>query len=1041
MKAFIFIFIVLAYTLAFSQDEEQNHPELDWLSFTTEHFVVHFHQGTYRTASLVGEIAEDIYLPVTNLYHYRPDGKIHFIIKDTDDFSNGGAFFFDNKIEIWAENMDYVFRGTCNWLWDVVTHEFTHIVSIQKSIKFSRTIPFGFFQYFNYEPERRKDVVRGFPNVLVSIPFSSIDIPIWFAEGVAQYQAPGAKYDYRDAHREMILRDRVIHHALLSYEDMGVFGKTSLGNESAYNLGFSFVQYLCTRFGDSLLAKITAASSQIKSLSFNQALYQATGFPADSLYRQWNTYLCAKYNRDLSVIRNHQVKGRVIESEGYANLFPVWSPAGDKIAYTSNKGNDYLSQNKLIVYDCISGKKEILTSRINSSLSWSANGRYLAFSRAGREPWSMAGSTYNDLWLYDLQRRREIQITRRMRGRNPDWNQDGSKLVFVTENNGLNQLNVLELGNNLDSLEWQTVQINRETGSIDSTGTAKQVRRVRFLGKRFQQLLLFRDDRQIYHPRWSPDDLSIIFDTSTDYGRDIALYHLTDNKYELLLSGKEEERYPVFSTAGDVIIYAASTTGIYNLYQMNLHSGERTMLTNVTGGAMMADINRQGEVTYSCYDSLGYHIYLLAGKDTVDPAVAVYEKDYIAGLPVKNFNNSPVPERQITGYKTSFTGLHILPRFLIDYGTVKPGFYMVTNDVLDKMSLFTAADVNLKFDYDLYAGFEYHKLFPTLFLEAYNLNANIEDTISIPTGKESVIINRDINFNLTEFQLGARFELPAGFNWQTSLVINIYNAKLQWFDPFVQIPVTFRYRYLNGRAWQVLLQIDRVRVDRFRDINPGGGGFLSLFYSLEWNEFLTDFNTNTGISVEVFKPYNYQKVELDWEEYFTNPLLRSHTFSARMQAGYIDRSVDDFFHLFTGGLVGMKGYSYYSMAGTRKLITTLTYRFPIARHINRQVANIYFDKLYMGLFYDYGNAWVKDKINFEDFKQDIGVQIRLECFTNYMFPTKIFWEAAYPLQQVRNSSIVYKQDWRYYFGILFTFDVRERNGFHDWKVPRSLSKF
>jgi Tol biopolymer transport system component len=1019
-----------------------NHPELEWKSFLTEHFVVHFHQGTYRTASLVGEIAEDIYGPVTALYNYQPAGKIHFIIRDSDDYSNGGAYFFDNKIEIWAENLDYVLRGTRNWLRDVVTHEFTHMISIQNSIKFSRTFPYGFFQYFDYEPERRQDVVRGFPNVLVSFPVSSIDIPMWFAEGVAQYQAPGAKYDYRDPHREMIVRDRVIHDAFYTYEEMGVFGKTGLGNESAvYNFGYSLVEYLCSRFGDGILDEITSRSAKLKVLTFDRALYEATGVTSDSLYEQWKNYLVDKYNRNLRVIRDHQVKGTIIEREGFANLYPVWSPAGDKIAYTSNKGNDYLSQNKLIVYDRASGKKEVLAAQIGSSISWSANGRYLAFSRIKKEPWSVEASAYNDLYLYDLQQKKEIQITRYMRGRNPAWSSDNRKLVFVAETNGLHQLYILDVGDSPQSQNWHTVYVDRETGKMDLHRTGNRGREVHYLGQSLRQVLVLDSTRQIYHPRWSPDDRTILFDTSTDYGRDIAVFDLANQRFELILSGKEEERYPVFSPQGDEIYFASSRSGIYNLYKYNRSTGEQTIVTNVTGGAMMADINRQGELVYSGYDSLGYHLFILAQKDTVDPEQAIYEENYLATIPEKDFNDQAVTPGEIKSYTTSFTGLHVLPRLVIDYGTIKPGFYMIANEVLDKMSLFAAADLNRNFDYDLYAAFEYRKLFPTIFLEVYNLNANIEDTISIPTGRLSEIIDRDINFNLTELQVGARFEYPAGFNWRTALVLSIYNATLKWFDPFYRTPVTFRYRYLNGRTWQVQLQIDRVRIDRYRDISPGGGRFLSLFYALEWNDFLFDFDTRTGTGVEIFKHNNYQKAELDWEEYFTNPLVRSHTFSARLRAGFIDRSVDNFFNLFAGGFIGMKGYSYYSIEGTRKLITTFSYRIPISRNINWQFARLYFDKLYLGMFYDYGNAWIKDKTTVNDFKRDIGIQLRLECFTSYMFPTKFFWEAVYPLEQVRKNAVVYQQDWRYYFGILFTFDVRERNRARQRGIPYSMRNF
>ena len=137
----IFVFVVFLNLPASAQFSEYSHPELNWQSFDTEHFTFHFHQGTKRTAFAAAKIAEDIYLPVTTLYNYQPSDKIHFIIKDTDDYSNGAAYFFDDKVEIWSQNLDYIMRGTKNWLRDVVTHEFIHMIQIQKSIKTSKTVP------------------------------------------------------------------------------------------------------------------------------------------------------------------------------------------------------------------------------------------------------------------------------------------------------------------------------------------------------------------------------------------------------------------------------------------------------------------------------------------------------------------------------------------------------------------------------------------------------------------------------------------------------------------------------------------------------------------------------------------------------------------------------------------------------------------------------------------------------------------------------------------------------------------------------------
>ncbi len=581
----------------------------------------------------------------------------------------------------------------------------------------------------------------------------------------------------------------------------------------------------------------------------------------------------------------------------------------------------------------------------------------------------------------------------------------------------------------LQATERYVYYFDPETGVLlDTLGQSKYLRKVSVRGK-MTQLLAFKDGRQIYHPRWSRDDKRIIMDTATDYGRDIGAYDFSTASFSLFLEGKEELRYPNFHPEENALYYSSAETGIYNLYKMDLDTKEKTLLTNVPGGAVMPDVNRNGEIVYSCYDSLGYHIYTIKNPQSLDPENAIYEEDYLAKIPDKNFDDSVLPEVEIKPYKQAFTGLHILPRIMIDYNTFKPGMYVFANDVLDKMTLLAGGAVNFRGDYDLFGIFEFRKLGPTLFLEAYNMNANITDTLGIPTSETDVeIIDQDINFNLTEIQAGVSFQFPRHVHWRMSYVISLYDAKLNWFDPFEEMPFTFRYRYLNGRAFQVSLHFDQIKRDRFSHINPTGGRYVYFRYAYEHNDFLSDFKTGSSLNVEVYEPYFFNRFELDWEEYFKVPFFKHHSFAARLRGGLIDRPVDDFFWLYAGGLIGMKGYSYYSLGGTKKLIGTLTYRFPLFNNIDWQLFTIYLDKLYFGVFYDYGYAWDKNELNFKDFKRDLGFQFRLDTFSNFLFPTRIFWEAVYPFDDITIKDTTYPTDWRFYFGILFEFDIRERFG-------------
>ncbi|MCY4170924.1 MAG: hypothetical protein OXF08_04900 [Bacteroidetes bacterium] len=59
-------------------------------------------------------------------HHKRP-----YHPKDYEDYPHGVAFFFTNKIQIWVPSLGSPIRGVYDWLRNVTTHEFTHIVLLK----------------------------------------------------------------------------------------------------------------------------------------------------------------------------------------------------------------------------------------------------------------------------------------------------------------------------------------------------------------------------------------------------------------------------------------------------------------------------------------------------------------------------------------------------------------------------------------------------------------------------------------------------------------------------------------------------------------------------------------------------------------------------------------------------------------------------------------------------------------------------------------------------------------------------------------------
>ena len=295
-RKYTFFLLVLAFsTKTFAQFNDYD-PDYNWLTIKGKHVMVHFHEEAERTAQIVAKIADEVWGPITSLYGYEPE-TVHYVIKDIDDYSNGATFFFDNKIEIWASALDFDLRGAHNWLRNVISHEFTHMVQIQASMKVGRRVPALYLQFLNYEDKRRPDILYGFPNFIASYPVASINMPAWFAEGTAQYMRTEFNYDNWDTHRDMILRSYVLDDKMLTWNEMGVFGKTSLGNESVYNSGFALTRYISQKYGEDKLRKVTKALGDWNVFTIDAAFEKVIGKNGYDLYDEWKAFLKEDYNK------------------------------------------------------------------------------------------------------------------------------------------------------------------------------------------------------------------------------------------------------------------------------------------------------------------------------------------------------------------------------------------------------------------------------------------------------------------------------------------------------------------------------------------------------------------------------------------------------------------------------------------------------------------------------------------------------------------------------------------------------------------------
>ena len=1067
--------IVISCCAAFpaSAQEDFNHPELEWKTIETEHFYVHYHDGAERTARVVAKVAEDVYEPVTSLYDHKPTQKVSFVIKDYDDISNGAAYFFDNKVEIYAPSMDFEFRGTHNWLRNVVTHEFTHIVQIQTSMKFGRRLPAIYLQWLGYEAERRPDVLYGYPNVIASYPLSGFVVPVWFAEGIAQYNRNDLRYDFWDSHRDMILRSYALDGKLLTWNQMGVFGKTSLGNESSYNAGFAFVSYIAHRYGEDKLAEISRNLSTLTEVTIDGAIGRAVGKSGGEVYDDWRKEITEEYASRTAEVRANLREGRMMsfnphpddagvgefrggegmirggarqlpagahmepccrfdDFTGFANLYPTFSPDGKKLAYVSAKQGDYFALSSLYVKDLASNVETLVCPLVRTAPAWSPDGKKLYYAKSTRDNphWSLQ----YDIYEYDLAAEKEQRITHGKRALTPSVSPDGRSIAYVITADGTSNLAV---------------------AAIDGSGE--------------KVITPYVNGEQVYNPKWSPSGDRIIFDYSIKDGRDIAEVKPDGKDLRFLLSGDDDTRTGVFTRDGGTIVFSSDRSGIFNLYSLTVATGAVRQLTNVLGGAFYPDVNASGDIVYAAYTSGGYKIFELPhGADSLQqghgyaasaagpgnpPACPSWTGDrttpQFAWSTLRSYDDRQLPPLQSKPYKSMFTSVTFVPFLRVDnynpknkaLDVIKPGLYMFSNDVLDKTGFFAGAALNRQLERDLFFQFFYRGRLPLLYaiglepatsLELYNVTRKTSTQLSLPDRDPFAI---DVTYDLLEFDLAlnqpfvsqfSNVEFRYSHSRYTSALGSFINAA----DPANPLVPASSDLYLIANAMTLTFKLDAIVPSRTMDINPVGRR-VTLKIGRELNKFHNSAEytvTSTGLE-PVYSNVNFTRVEMDWKEYL--PLFfKNHTLAVKLHGGTIpERSVDEFFDFYAGGLIGMRGYPFYSIGGNEMGVAGLEYRFPLSNDLDFRVLQLSFDKLYASVFADMGNAWTAERPKPAEWKTDAGAELRLESFSFYSYPTRIFFSAAYGFDRFdhfvpsSNTSVTYGKEWRFYFGVLFGFDL------------------
>lgn len=1035
------------------------HNHLDWYTIEGDHFMVHYQEGNSNSAQISIAIADDIYETITNLYSYEPKKKVSIVLRDRQDYSNGAAYFFDDKIEIWIPSLDTPFRGTHHWLRNVITHEFVHIVQLGASMRRTQRIPAIYLQWLSYEDIRRPDVLYGFPNGIITFPFATVSMPGWFVEGSAQYQTDTLQHDFWDNHRDMMLRTRILADKALSLTEMSHFNsKNSLERELVYNQGFDFVNYLTEQFGEQILADLSHFSAENKKNNFNNVISEVIGINAETIHNNWLNSRREKYQQLQSKITETDVDE--IITEGFFNFYPIRHTETGNFAYLTNYERDYgrtslvvqTDSSEIIIeemgrqnmldsdsnlHSLLSTESNISVEYISNRFSFSPDGNQIVYSRTGLNKF---GENYNDLYLLDLISEEKRKITENSRIHDPDWHPFESEIVAVQFSSGTQNL----------------VRVSLETGDIEP-------------------LTNFNNGETVYTPVWSPDGKMIFFSKADHFSRQIYQLDTSTKELTALLDDpKIDFRDPWPHSNNEELYFSSDLNGIFNIYSFHLDNQSIKQITNLVGGAFMPSVT-DSTLYFSDYQYDGYNISSI--DLTMNQPIIVHEnriknllvkqddinqKVYsnISELPFDVTQQSDEQTIEVDGsikiwrpYTETTTGLSVLPVVRFDnysklrgsnsslfrkiqavklaenlWRDVKFGAYFSSRDVTEKLSLyggfligpgsieseevtdfFSPTRLN-NLDRDLFFEAEYRGIpfikrgwSPTIVVELYNLKRNVNDGLTIEEFACTSCLpserNIDIRYSMWEANLFLRSKLNRWSLLELGIGYSPYRVSTDSFfsEEFQeQIPGSTS-EYFKGSKYSISYVADLTLPTRHADIAPRGV-LTSIAYRFEPGRLLQNFEVNDGILSPVYSRDFNHSIEFNNRVGFN---LFEETTAVLTTRGYsFLNKPDDFFYMdYTGGLVGMRSYPFFALGGRQTFFTRFSLLQPLFTSINKQFNSATFDKVFAHLFFETGNGWGGPLNIGDNMKTGLGAELRFAMNSYYLFPMKFFINTTYGLNR------------------------------------------
>ena len=996
LKFVMLIFFLQPFVFGqFGQNKVQ-YKDFTWYYIQTAHFDIYFSQNGSHLAEFASKAAEDALQSIEKSFNYQINNRIAIIIyNSTNDFQETNitdqylSEGIEGFTEIFKNRVVVQFMGSYKDFRHLIHHELTHAVI--------------------------NDMFYGGSLQNIITNHITTNLPLWFNEGMAEYQSLGW-----DINTDMFLREAAISEYLPDIDQLnGYF---------AYRGGQSVFYYIAQKYGKQ---KIGELINKVKGTgSVEAGIKSAIGLNLEELNERWKKYFKKMYWPDIAIMKAPDEFAKRLtdpkKDDGFYNTSPALSPQGDKIAFISNR--DFYFD--VFIMDAIDGKiiKKLVQGNtsadfeqlnvVTPGLCWSPDGKKIALSAKS--------NGYDVVYIIDVSDESKESLPIRLDGiKSLSWSPDGKYIAFVGHNAVQSDIYVFNLqSRQVTNLTDDIFTDNDPTWSPDS------------------KKIFFSSDRRNYLSHEAvPDTFKI---SEFDYSQtDIYSININSKKIERLTHlPNSNETNPLVSADGKEMLFTSDMNGIVNIYKKSLTiSANDTVkdvsdlpavpVTNSLDGIDQLSVSKDGKkLVFTSLYNASYNIFLMNNPfitqiDSAKLPLTVYKESLINKE--KNSREKELVEaageekeqaKDTTGTRDIFSQIYtgqVIDTTHAANDSTSPDYsnYVfganpyarkdTTNiteqkkfnltDNLDENGNYKVNPYKISFSPDIiYANAGYNTLYGLIGTTVLSFSDVLGNHRLI--GVTSLQIDlKNSDYGLTYAYLGSRLNYSvSGFHTARFVYLtrgfgsNLFRFRNYGAAVTLSYPMNRFYRVDAGLSYMNLsqenLDNNNEPAKKATFIVPS----LSLIHDnilwgyispLDGTRYRFDVLGNPGITD---KRLSFASLLADYRTYFK--FSAEYSFALRLSGGYsvggnpqrfflggvnnwINRkfatqnvpieSISDFAFLTTA--VPLRGYDYAQRIGTKYTLLNLELRFPLIRYFITGALPLFFSNIQGVIFYDAGAAW------------------------------------------------------------------------------------